>query len=155
MNISPLFELQKSEAEFKFAELLALASLFEVRPMKAVAALIDGLLLKHQGDVGTIAALTAIRGYHLPKLTGGVKKLVERAVQLDTEQRADILRRALAAWFKAGGTERPKEISGVKVQQGRVYAVLHGTSGVLAVYRVRPDNMGLRAMKRWPVSIEG
>lgn len=155
MDISPLFDLQKSEGESKFAEWLILASLFEDRPMKGITVLLDRLLLKHQGDVGTTAALTAIRDFHLPKLKGGVKKLFERAVQLDTEQRADILRRALAAWFKTGGTERPNETSRVKVHQGRVYAVLHGTSGVLAVYRVRPDNMGLRAMRRWPSSIEG
>ena len=47
------------------------------------------------------------------------------------------------------------EESRVKVHQGRVYAVLHGISGVLAVYRARPDNMGLRAMNRWPASVEG
>lgn len=29
-----------------------------------------------------------------------------------------------------------------------------GAAGVLAVYRVRLDNLGLRVMKRWPESIE-
>lgn len=37
---------------------------------------------------------------------------------------------------------------------GLAYVVLHGTGGVLAVYRVRPDNLALRAMKRWPESVE-
>ena len=79
---------------------------------------------------------------------------IHEPLKLDAAQRADISRRAMAAWFKAGGTEIPNEGSGIKVRLKLAYAVLHGTSGVLAVYRVRPDNMGLRAMKRWPVSIE-
>jgi hypothetical protein len=60
----------------------------------------------------------------------------------------------MAAWFKTGGTEMPNESSGVKMRLGLAYVVLHGPVGVLAVYRVRPDNLALRAMKRWPVSIE-
>jgi hypothetical protein len=75
-------------------------------------------------------------------------------LKLDTAQRADILRRAMAAWFKAGGTETPSGASGIKMRLGLAYVVLHGAAGVLAVYRVRPDNMGLRLMKRWPASIE-
>ena len=58
-------------------------------------------------------------------------------------------RRAMAAWFKTGGTEVPNEASGVKMRLGLANVVLHGVSGVLAVYRVRPDNLTLRAMKRW------
>ena len=75
-------------------------------------------------------------------------------LKLDAEQRADLLRRAMAAWFKAGGTEMPNESSGVKMRLGLAYVVLHGPAGVLAVYRVRPDNLALRSMKRWPESIE-
>jgi len=71
-------------------------------------------------------------------------------LKLDTAQRADILRRAMAAWFKAGGTETPSAASGVKMRLGLAYVVLHGAAGVLAVYRVRPDNLPLRVMKRWP-----
>lgn len=75
-------------------------------------------------------------------------------LKLDTAQRADILRRAMAAWFKAGGTETPSAASGVKMRLGLAYVVLHGAAGVLAVYRVRPDNLALRVMKRWPAGIE-
>ena len=32
--------------------------------------------------------------------------------------------------------------------------VLHGENGVLTVYRVRPDNLALMVMKRWPASLE-
>lgn len=70
------------------------------------------------------------------------------------EQRADLLRRAMAAWFKAGGTETPSRASGVKMRLGLAYVVLHGPNGLLAVYRVRPDNLALRVMKRWPASLE-
>jgi hypothetical protein len=60
----------------------------------------------------------------------------------------------MAAWFKSGGTQVPNEASAVKVRLGLAYVVLHGAGGLLAVYRVRPDNLGLRVMKRWPASIE-
>ena len=69
-------------------------------------------------------------------------------------ERADLLRRAKAAWFSTGGTEAPNERSSVKLRLGLVYAVLHGESGVLAVYRARTDNGALRRLKRWPESIE-
>ena len=75
-------------------------------------------------------------------------------LKLDAAQRADLTRRAMAAWFKAGGTEPPSGASGVKMRLGLAYVVLHGAAGVLAVYRVRPDNLALRVMKRWPASLE-
>lgn len=75
-------------------------------------------------------------------------------LKLDAVQRTDLTRRAMAAWFKAGGTETPGEASGVKMRLGLAYVVLHGANGVLAVYRVRPDNFALRVLKRWPASLE-
>ena len=75
-------------------------------------------------------------------------------LKLDATQRADLVRRAMAAWFKAGGTEVPNKTSCVKMRLGLAYVVLYGAAGVLAVYRVRPDNLALRIMKRWPASIE-
>lgn len=75
-------------------------------------------------------------------------------LKLDASQRADLTRRAMAAWFKAGGTEPPSRASGVKMRLGLAYVVLHGANDVLAVYRVRPDNLALRVMKRWPASLE-
>ena len=82
-----------------------------------------------------------------------IKQTHER-LKLDADQRADLLRRAKAAWFSAGGRETPNEPSGIKVRQGLVYLELHGTRRVLAVCRVRPDNFAPRAMKRWPESVE-
>ena len=81
------------------------------------------------------------------------KEQVHAPLKLDADQRADLTRRAMAAWFKTGGAEVPNEASGVKMRLGLAYVVLHGASGVLACYRVRPDNLTLRAMKRWPESV--
>ena len=74
--------------------------------------------------------------------------------KLDDDQRAALVRRAKAAWFSAGDRETPNDHSTVKVRLGLMYVVLHGASGVLAVYRVRPDTLALRAMKRWPEGVE-
>ena len=72
----------------------------------------------------------------------------------NTEGIADLVRRATVAWLQTGGTELPTNASGFKLYKGLGYAMLHGTVGVLAVYRVRPDNLALRRMKRWPVGVE-
>jgi len=75
-------------------------------------------------------------------------------LKLDATQRGELMRRAYAAWLKAGNVELPNERSGVKMRLGLAYVVLHGVVGVLMVYRVRPDNLALRALKRWPESLE-
>ena len=62
-------------------------------------------------------------------------------LKLDADQLADLLRRAMAAWFKAGDIEVPNNSGGVKMCLGLAYVVLHGTVGVLAVYLVRLDNL--------------
>ena len=56
--------------------------------------------------------------------------------------------------LQAGGVELPTQQSGFKLYKGIAYVVLHGTVGVLAVFRVRPDNLELRRMKRWPADAE-
>ena len=63
-----------------------------------------------------------------------------------------LLRRALAAWFRTGGTDRPTEDSGVVKHNKLQYVVLksgRGAGAVLAVYRVRNQGM-LRRLRRWP-----
>lgn len=67
---------------------------------------------------------------------------------------ADLVRRATVAWLQSGGTDLPSIASGFKLYKGLGYAVLRGAAGVLAVYRVRPDNLALRRMKRWPAGVE-
>lgn len=68
---------------------------------------------------------------------------------------AKLLGRALAAWFRAGGTDLPSEHSGVVRHNKLRYVVLksgRGAGAVLAVYRVRNQGM-LRRLKRWPVGL--
>ena len=67
---------------------------------------------------------------------------------------ADLVRRATVAWLQTGGVELPTPASGFKLYKGLGYTVLRGAAGVLAVYRVRPDNFALRRMKRWPAGVE-
>ena len=66
---------------------------------------------------------------------------------------ADLVRRASAAW-QLGGEGEGLTLGAFKLHKGLGYVVLRGTGGVLAVYRVRPDNLALRRMKRWPVWVE-
>lgn len=66
----------------------------------------------------------------------------------------ELTRRAFAAYFRAGGTERPERSSGVVERDGKLYVVLSGSRGILAVYRVRNDGM-LRRMRRWPSDLAG
>ena len=82
-----------------------------------------------------------------------IEKVYELTVP-DAEGIADLVRRATVAWLQTGGTELPTDASGFKFYKGLGYAVLHGADGVLAVYRVRPDNLMLRRMKRWPAGVE-
>lgn len=79
---------------------------------------------------------------------------VHELTEPDTAGIADLVRRATVAWLQSGGTELPSNASGFKLHKGLGYAVLHGSGGVLAVYRVRPDNLMLRRMKRWPAGVE-
>jgi hypothetical protein len=62
----------------------------------------------------------------------------------------DLTRRAFAAYFRTGGSEPPARDSGVVEYNDKLYVVLrHAGDGVLAVYRVR-NNEILRRMRRWP-----
>lgn len=65
----------------------------------------------------------------------------------------DLVRRATVAWLREGGTELPSERSAFRMHAGLGYVVLHGGGGVLAVYRVRPDNGALRRLKSPPKSL--
>ena len=67
---------------------------------------------------------------------------------------AQLTRRAKAAWFATGGLASPTDASGVMVRDGLGYVVLREAAGsVLAVWRIRPDNLTLRRMKRPPKRI--
>lgn len=67
----------------------------------------------------------------------------------------DLVRRALAAWFRAGGTEQPSNASSVVEHAGLFYVRLVNANGTLGVYRVRIVNGQpvLKGMKRWPAEL--
>lgn len=66
----------------------------------------------------------------------------------------ELLQRALAAYFRSGGTDQPAaRACGVETVEGLQYAVLRNGGGVLAVYRVRNDGM-LKRLKRWPKELD-
>lgn len=64
----------------------------------------------------------------------------------------DLKRRALAAYFKAGGDGQPSAQSGVVDVDGLRYVRLFSAEQMLAVYRV--DTVGrLKRLKRWPKAV--
>ena len=75
---------------------------------------------------------------------------VHRFTEPDEAQRAALTRRAKAAWFDTGGDGTPDDTSGYVTHAGLGYVVLRQGAGILAVYRVRSDNLMLRRMKRPP-----
>ena len=52
-----------------------------------------------------------------------------------------LVQRALAAYFRTGGTEQPSQSSGVEKHGGKKYVVLRNARGALAIYRVRNDGI--------------
>jgi len=70
------------------------------------------------------------------------------------EQKADLTRRAKAAWFTGGEDGTPDDSSGYVTRTGLRYVVLRSAGSVLAVYRVRSDNLMLRRMKRPPKGLK-
>jgi hypothetical protein len=73
---------------------------------------------------------------------------------------SDELSRAIAAHARATAREgavyqQPSaSASGTEEIGGRRYVVLRNINGILRVYRVRPSDGVLRAMKRWPKELE-
>lgn len=71
-----------------------------------------------------------------------------------TTEKDDLMRRALAAWFRSGGTDQPdSKASAVERHGGLQYAVLRNVRGVLAVYRVRNDGK-LKRLVRLPPEVK-
>jgi len=66
----------------------------------------------------------------------------------------DMVKRAMAAWFRSGGTDQPgTSDSDVREHAGKEYVVLGNVNGILAVYRIKNDGF-LKHLKRWPKAIE-
>ena len=64
----------------------------------------------------------------------------------------ELERRALAAYFRNGGTDQPLGGADVVEHEGKRYVVLSNLKGTLAVYRVRNNGM-LKGMRRPPREI--
>ena len=67
----------------------------------------------------------------------------------------DLLRRAFAAYFRAGDSmDQPgATASTVQKHKGLRYVVLRNNYRTLAVYRVKADGI-LRRLRRWPKELE-
>lgn len=61
----------------------------------------------------------------------------------------DLRRRAMGAYFRAGGTAQPADGGEFRQHDGTGYVVLRNCNGVLAVYQVKKDG-GLQGLKDWP-----
>ena len=66
-----------------------------------------------------------------------------------------LLRRAKAAYYRAGGNDQPSKHSGVRTVNDKDYIHLFNVRGTLAVYRVQPRLGRLKRLKRWPKALEG
>ncbi len=78
--------------------------------------------------------------------------MLEEDIDMKKADEAALERRALAAWYRTGGSERPAVT--VRTHKELVYVVLESADQLLAVYR--HTNQGLlRRMKRWPEAVEG
>lgn len=66
----------------------------------------------------------------------------------------ELMRRAMAAHFRAGGTQQPNaRASGVHKVGSLKYVVLRSGGEILSVYRVRNDGV-LKGLKRWPAALD-
>jgi len=74
---------------------------------------------------------------------------------IGTNWEEELVRRAMAAWFRSGGTDQPSNASDIIEHEGKLYVRLLNVRGVMAVYRVRIVNEKpvLKALSRWPVDI--
>jgi hypothetical protein len=73
---------------------------------------------------------------------------MERSTNEDAE------RRAMAAYLRAGGLEKP--VAETWEDDGKQYVVVKNQAGsVLVVYRVRANDQALRKMRRPPKELQG
>ena len=72
-----------------------------------------------------------------------------RRTKRSMDNEADLSRRALAAYYRNGGTAQPTGGGVVQEYDGKLYVVLSNVRGTLAVYRVRNDGI-LKGLARPP-----
>jgi len=70
-----------------------------------------------------------------------------------TTNTTDPVARALSAWYRQEGFQQPSSDSGLVEHNGKEYVVLRNVTGVLGVFRIRP-NGALKRLKRWPAALE-
>lgn len=69
--------------------------------------------------------------------------------------KAEMMRRAMAAYFKQGGSAFPSPYaSSIVFHNETYYAHLASESETLAVYRIRGESSFSKKAKRWPKQIE-
>jgi hypothetical protein len=64
-----------------------------------------------------------------------------------------LVSRALAAWYRSGGTDRPDGPIATPIVGNKQYIVLKSHFGVVAVYRLLNTGQ-LKRLKRWPEEVE-
>jgi hypothetical protein len=94
-----------------------------------------------------------------------VKPVTHQSRKLTTEECTDLIRRGLSAWFGSGDAVPPdaagqpvaaRMATKTKPSEGDAephllhFVAVHAGAVVLAVYRVRNDNLGLRRLVRPP-----
>lgn len=99
--------------------------------------------------------------YHTPKRLeiGGLDKLlrITGAMLVDYEHawKADMMRRALAAYCRQDGARFPcRHLSRIAKHKNKYYAYLADEAGTLAVYRIGSESSFKRKAKIWPKAIE-
>ena len=64
------------------------------------------------------------------------------------------VRRAFAAYFRAGGADQPSASSGIRSVGNRRYVHLENVRGTLAIFRIEHCDR-LKRLKRWPTALTG
>ncbi len=74
-------------------------------------------------------------------------------IDIKTERAFDYGPRAMAAYFRSGGSDQPDNSVMQHTIDGKIYVVLENARGILAVYRIKPDGY-LKALRRWPAVLD-
>lgn len=82
---------------------------------------------------------------------GKTKYTTLKQVRADED---DLVRRALAAYFRSGEHDQPSKGGRVAAHDGKFYVLLRSVRGLVAVYRIRAYDAVLKRLRRWPEEIE-
>ncbi|MHB2211503.1 hypothetical protein [Methylobacterium sp. CM6257] len=80
---------------------------------------------------------------------------LNKVSEFRTKWKAEMMRRALANYYRQGGSDFPcPYLSRIVEHRKERYAYLANSRGTLAVYRIRSENSFYRRAMRWPRAIE-